>query len=430
MLDSTSPLLGEEGPSQRRWSFRRRTTATSLEDAWSEREAEEAAGPEDYTSIIFNLHAWSYRLSQQEFSYYERRSQLRQAARSFDPRPLSMLFRADQPPPPPPAAAAATTHTAATAAAAPAGPKPRRYVGFSRTLRRSGSSARKTPKPHSWLGLPVLPVSHPAMAAWSALMLLLDMSYTAVLLPLLFAFGRMHPGAGVYWLSVGVGFLFLADMVVVMHRGVVVRYLDKHVYIDSPADVARLYLGHGSFLSDLPVALSGPLQLLALLPAGHAGQVEGSGISLLVNTAVMLRGLRLVKLLLLSRELFFGKMGFRHMGPSLYRWYALSLVYVLGVLLHWLGCFMLGVARMGEGLQGSWLADVKGHDLTTAPASQQYMAAFYWMLISTLTIGYGDISASTPLEQAAVVAAVITGVLFIGYAIKGITDIMAEAAVQ
>jgi hypothetical protein len=58
------------------------------------------------------------------------------------------------------------------------------------------------------------------------------------------------------------------------------------------------------------------------------------------------------------------------------------------------------------------------------------MAAFYWMLISTLTIGYGDITAVTPLEQAAVVAAVIAGVLFIGYAIKGITDVMAEAAVQ
>jgi hypothetical protein len=76
------------------------------------------------------------------------------------------------------------------------------------------------------------------------------------------------------------------------------------------------------------------------------------------------------------------------------------------------------------------LSNMQGHDLTAAPASQQYMAAFYWMLISTLTIGYGDISAATPLEQGAVVAAVITGVLFIGYAIKGITDVMAEAAVQ
>jgi hypothetical protein len=52
---------------------------------------------------------------------------------------------------------------------------------------------------------------------------------------------------------------------------VVVRYLDKHIYIDSPADVAWLYLSHGSFLADLPVALSGPLQLLALLPSVQAG---------------------------------------------------------------------------------------------------------------------------------------------------------------
>jgi hypothetical protein len=46
------------------------------------------------------------------------------------------------------------------------------------------------------------------------------------------------------------------------------------------------------------------------------------------------------------------------MGPSLYGWYGLSLVYVLAVLINWLGCFMLGMAH-SEGLQGSWLADVK-----------------------------------------------------------------------
>jgi hypothetical protein len=46
------------------------------------------------------------------------------------------------------------------------------------------------------------------------------------------------------------------------------------------------------------------------------------------------------------------------MGPSLYRWYGLSLVYVLAVLINWLGCFMLGIVR-SEGLEGSWLADVK-----------------------------------------------------------------------
>lgn len=45
--------------------------------------------------------------------------------------------------------------------------------------------------------------------------------------------------------------------------------------------------------------------------------------------------------------------------------------------------------------------------MTCAPALQQYMAAFYWMLISCLTVGYGDISAVTAAEQGAVVLAVL-----------------------
>jgi len=52
------------------------------------------------------------------------------------------------------------------------------------------------------------------------------------------------------------------------------------------------------------------------------------------------------------------------------------------------------------------------------------------MLITTLTVGYGDISAATTAEQAAVVGAVLVGVLFIGYAIKSMTDVMVEASLQ
>jgi hypothetical protein len=66
------------------------------------------------------------------------------------------------------------------------------------------------------------------MAAWSALMLLADMSYTALLLPLMFAFGWMHPNFPAYWLSVAMGFLFLADMAVVMHRWAVCGHIGAH----------------------------------------------------------------------------------------------------------------------------------------------------------------------------------------------------------
>jgi hypothetical protein len=63
-----------------------------------------------------------------------------------------------------------------------------------------------------------------------------------------------------------------------------------------------------------------------------------------VNTAVMLRGLRLVKLLLLSRELFFGKMGFRCAAAPC--WLAAALVTQLAAV--WL-------ARLQQHLCDSWL---------------------------------------------------------------------------
>jgi hypothetical protein len=46
-----------------------------------------------------------------------------------------------------------------------------------------------------------------------------------------------------------------------------VRYLDQHIYVDDPRDVMTLYFWHGQFWTDLPIALSGPLQLISLVPA-------------------------------------------------------------------------------------------------------------------------------------------------------------------
>jgi hypothetical protein len=46
-----------------------------------------------------------------------------------------------------------------------------------------------------------------------------------------------------------------------------------------------------------------------------------------------------------------------------------------------------------------WLASVKGQNLTKAPAYRQYIASLYWIVVTTATVGYGDVSAGTPVEQ-------------------------------
>lgn len=165
----------------------------------------------------------------QEFAKYERRVQLQHAAATFDPRRFSLLFWPRFSAASPAAPAVAGTHQRHQQRDAEVGgysstsasTRPRRYIGFSSDSRSySGFAAAdpKKPKPKTCLGLPVLPVNHPFMAAWSVLMLLVDMVYTAILLPLMFAFDLLHPNQDAFWLSVAMGCLYFADMLLVLHR--------------------------------------------------------------------------------------------------------------------------------------------------------------------------------------------------------------------
>jgi hypothetical protein len=93
-----------------------------------------------------------------------------------------------------------------------------------------------------------------------------------------------------------------------------------------------------------------------------------------VNVLVLLRGLRLVKLLMLQREVVLGKLGLRYLKQRRV-WYLYSCCYILAVLLNWLACIMLFIARSEGDSSSSWLASVKGRDLTQASPGRQYIAA-------------------------------------------------------
>jgi hypothetical protein len=182
----------------------------------------------------------------------------------------------------------------------------------------------------------MLPATHNFMLGWAIFMLVIDLTYTAVFLPLLEAFESNRPGKPLFWFSITMGFLFVMDMLVVLHRAVVVKYLDKYMYIDSATDVARLYIRHGQFWTDLVVCMSAPLQIIGLLVPWIHYSTHGSSraLSVLMNCLILFRGLRLIKLLLLQRELFLGKFGFSQLSRRR-TWYILSLFYILGVMFNW-----------------------------------------------------------------------------------------------
>ena len=255
----------------------------------------------------------------------------------------------------------------------------------------------------------MLPPTSRFIVAWSALLLALDLTYTAILLPLALAF-RLNANPGWLLMSLLVGFLFTADLGVMLHRwggrgagrhcppprtqrapaplppcacacagrgadvcpparppapraprGVVVKWMNKLLYVDSFRDVAYCYAHYGDFWLALPVALSAPAQLAAALlrdagdmsdremgsvqvgprarqacglaagPAVGAAFAAGGGLAgagrrvpaaaacrraraptparprARAQILVLVRGLRLVRLLVLQRQLFFGR---------------------------------------------------------------------------------------------------------------------------
>jgi hypothetical protein len=83
MISSTGPQYGTDCCCTVQYMYPRTLycwTAARYVVACLCAEAEEAAGQEDYTSIIFNLHVWSYRLSQQASSRHQQAKQWQLAA--------------------------------------------------------------------------------------------------------------------------------------------------------------------------------------------------------------------------------------------------------------------------------------------------------------------------------------------------------------
>lgn len=151
--------------------------------------------------------------------------------------------------------------------------------------------------------------------------------------------------------------------------------MGKVLYVDAPGDVARLVAWHGDLWVALPVALSAPLQLAAHFLEGPAAAAAGADSWRLglIQVFVLVRGLRLVRLLMLQRHLFFERPAVRHTRREVALFFA-SLAYVLWVLLTWLACMMLAIAHYESPAEATWLASVKGKDLTQAPPLRQYIA--------------------------------------------------------
>ncbi|KAK9842771.1 hypothetical protein WJX74_002162 [Apatococcus lobatus] len=151
----------------------------------------------------------------------------------------------------------------------------------------------------------------------------------------------------------------------------------------------------------------------------------------LVHVLTVVRLMRVLRLPRLLQGLFVRALA-GHLGQQLLTLlpftvlYLLHIVYSAAVLINLLGCFWLFTAKVLEDPHSSWLTSVGDSDLSGAAQVHQYIAAVYYAMTTIATVGYGDIHATTSTERIAATLIMFTGVLFFGFVISSLSDLISH----
>ena len=76
-------------------------------------------------------------------------------------------------------------------------------------------------------------------------------------------------------------------------------------------------------------------------------------------------------------------------------------------------CIMLLIAAL-EGQENSWLTSLTWMDFVNATQPQQWYCAVYWVITTSTTTGYGDITPQSIPEQVLANIYMILGLVFFG----------------
>ena len=78
-------------------------------------------------------------------------------------------------------------------------------------------------------------------------------------------------------------------------------------------------------------------------------------------------------------------------------------------------------AQFSSDLEGTWMG--AGEYLTDS-AYEQYLTSFYFMITTITTVGYGDITISTPMEKVFCICIMIIGVVSFTFASGSLASIL------
>ena len=257
----------------------------------------------------------------------------------------------------------------------------------------------------------------PFMRKWDLVSVIL-LCFAAIVTPYEVAFLEVKYFSTLWWINRVIDAFFFCDLILNFN----LIYFDEktHCFVTNRPRVVERYL-KGFFFIDL-VSIT-PFRELSVL-------LGGSGAANF-NLIRIVRIIRLAKLLRILR----GSRIFQRFENQLTISYGLLRLYkfllLVLVLCHWLACLWNLVRRI-ERARCNWAANYftdspclnhVDDSIDTTPL-QTYVVSFYLAVMTTSTVGYGDVSPVTDGERLCLVFAMLLGASVYAYVVGNICDIM------
>lgn len=204
---------------------------------------------------------------------------------------------------------------------------------------------------------------------------------------------------------------FLLDILATFNTAV----LFDGAFISDYRTIARLYVFHGTFLTDLLSSL--PIDEIVELAVGETNNLE---------TLRILRFLRLIRLFKLVRlTQLNGRLAILRENSSRAALSLLSLLFQIVFLAHLVACVWFAVNRCHP-VDSDDVGDI---DIVTCgcdDGASQYTAALYWVTYTITAVGYGEVTVKTQDERLFAIFAMLIGILISAVIIGTISRVIED----
>jgi len=253
---------------------------------------------------------------------------------------------------------------------------------------------------------------------WTAFMTIV-MIYVAIVSPYRMAFMEDVFFDGLTTTDLVLNGLFLADMLINFNSA----YIREDGSIeDHRWQIAKTYFASW-FLIDLISSI--PYNVIELAIASDDG--EGSGYNSAMRLARLPRLYRLFRLVKVFKALgHYRNVAYMEKVQDCLQINSrlvklAKFLIIVFFCVHFMGCLWFFSARLSDFEPDSWVVRCNFLDESTG---YQYLAAVYWTVTTTVTVGYGDITARTQLEMVLAIMWMFIGVGFYSFTVGSLSSFL------